>query len=299
MAPEQVFGESVAEAADLYSVGVIFYRVLTGALPFAADTPVDMLQQQVTQQPKPLWLHRSDLPAWCDTIVARALARSPADRFQSASAFRAALGGAAGHSVRRNSALAQLSRTSLSTTAIARPFRGAIPPGRRRARVNACLVAFAACVGALAFMPMLYAKPKSTPPIATTPAPLVFDTSVVVRGGDERAAQLTLSDCTLTVAPAERAGEPLYIVPYGSIISTAYTKARQPVWSSARGPVALARALRPRNRSTARHWLVVRTSMESRFVVLRFDEPQIAPLLTALEDRSGRAPKIFCRSARR
>ena len=279
---------------------MIFYRVLTGTLPFAADTPVDMLHQQVTQVPTPVWRHRSDLPAWCDRIVERALAKSAADRFPSAAAFRVALGRAAGYSVRQNRFLSKLSQTSPSTAAVARSFsRSVMPPDRRRSHVNASLAAFAVVVAALACMPLVYAKPKSKPPIVTTPAPLVFDTSVVVRGGEERPAQLTLADCKFTIATANETDHPLHLVPYGSILSTAYAKARQPLWSSAKGPAPVARALRPRDRSTVRHWLVVRTNMASPFVVLRVEEPQVASLLSALEHRTGRAPKIFGRSGKR
>jgi serine/threonine protein kinase len=303
MAPEQALGESVGDAADLYSVGVMFYHVLTGALPFAAATTVDMLQQQISQPPTPIWHYRDDLPAWCDTIISRALAKSAADRFQSAGAFRVALGRAAGYSVRRNSALSQLPQATSRTMAVAREPRSfsrrVVPPGRRQSRVNSSLVAFAAGVAALACVPLLYAKPKSAPPVSTTPAPLVFDTKVVVRGGDERAAQLTLSDCKLTVTTANETNHPLHLVPYGSVISTAYALGRQPLWSSPKGPAPVARALRPVDRSTPRHWLVVRTNMESRYVVLRFEEAQIAPLLSALEDRTGRTPKIFGRRTRR
>jgi tRNA A-37 threonylcarbamoyl transferase component Bud32 len=297
MAPEQALGETVAESADVYSVGVMFYRLLTGALPFAADTPVDMLQKQISEPPPPTWHHRSDLPAWCDTIVSRALAKAAPDRFQSAGAFRDALGGAAGFSVRRNGALNTLFQAPLRA---ARSFRrSAVPPGRRRARVQASLVAFAACVAALAFAPLLAANPKPKAPVATAPAPVVFDTKVVVRGGEERAAQLTLSDCKLTVTTASETDRPLHLVPYGSVLSTAYAMGRQPLWSSTKGPAAVPRALRTRDRSTPRHWLVLRTNMESRFVVLRFEAPQIASLLSALEDRTGRAAKIFGRPGKR
>ena len=300
MAPEQVFGERVTETADLYSVGVMFYRLLTGALPFAADSPLEMLQRQMTERPAPIWRYGKDLPAWCDTIVTRALAKSASDRFQSASAFRAALGGAAGHSVRRNSALSTLSQTSPRTAAAARSFRRrVIPPGRRRSRVNASLFAFAAGIAALTSVPMLYAKPKSVPPIATAPVLPVFDARVIVRGGEERIAKLTLEDCKFTVTEANESDPPMHLVPYGSVISAAYAKGRQPLWSAQKGPAPVSRALRPRDRSAARHWFVVRTNMESRFVVLRFEEPQVASLLKAFEDRAGRAPKIFGRPTKR
>jgi len=299
MAPEQAIGEDVAAAADLYSVGVLFYRVLTGTLPFAADTSIELLQKQIADHPSPIWHHRGDLPAWCDTIVSRALARAVPERFQSAGAFRAALGGAAGYSVRRNGAFGKLLEAPPGSVAAARPFRrNAVPPGRRQARIHASLAAFAALIAALASVPLL-ATPKRTPPVVTTPAPLVFDGTVVVAGGEERAAQLILSDCNLTVTTANETNQRLYLVPYGSVTSFGYAMARQPLWSATNGFAPVPRALRPRNRSTPRHWLVVRTNMESRFIVLQFDAPQIASLLPAIEDRSGRAPKVFRRSGTR
>jgi len=96
MAPEQVLAQEVDGRADLYSVGVVLYRLLTGALPFQADTPAAMLHQQIAEAPTPLSQHRDDLPEWCETVVQRALAKSPAARFQTAAEFRQALGRAPG-----------------------------------------------------------------------------------------------------------------------------------------------------------------------------------------------------------
>jgi hypothetical protein len=96
MSPEQVMGEEVDGRSDLYSVGVLFYRLLTGALPFTADTALGMLQRQIRDTPTPLQVHRPSLPEWCNRIVQRALAKAPADRFQSAEEFRDALGRATG-----------------------------------------------------------------------------------------------------------------------------------------------------------------------------------------------------------
>ena len=91
MAPEQVLGREIDGRADLYSVGVVLYRLLTGRLPFNADTAISMVQMQISEPPTPLVTFRPDLPAWCTAIVDRALAKSPSDRFQSAEEFRAAL----------------------------------------------------------------------------------------------------------------------------------------------------------------------------------------------------------------
>jgi serine/threonine protein kinase len=96
MSPEQVMGEEVDGRSDLYSVGVLFYRLISGALPFTADTALGMLQRQIRDTPTAVHVHRPSLPAWCETIVRRALAKTPADRFQSAEEFRDALGRATG-----------------------------------------------------------------------------------------------------------------------------------------------------------------------------------------------------------
>jgi hypothetical protein len=158
--------------------------------------------------------------------------------------------------------------------------------------MESSLVAFAAFVTALAFVPLLHAKPKHVEPVVTTPPPIVFDTKVVTRGGIERDAQLALSECKFTVTPDDES-QPAQLVPYGSVLSMMYSLGRQPLWSSAKGPAPVAGALRPADRSTRRHWFVVRTNMDSRYVVMRFEESQVAPLLAAFSDRTGRAPKTF------
>jgi serine/threonine-protein kinase len=91
MAPEQVLGREIDGRADLYSVGVILYRLLTGHLPFSADTAISMVQMQISEPPTPIVAFRPDLPDWCTAIMDRALAKSPSDRFQTAEEFRAAL----------------------------------------------------------------------------------------------------------------------------------------------------------------------------------------------------------------
>ena len=91
MSPEQVLCQDVDGRSDLYSVGVMFYRLLTGKLPFEADTAIGMVQKQISDMPTPARLHRADLPAWAVAIVDRALAKSPADRYQTAEELRKAL----------------------------------------------------------------------------------------------------------------------------------------------------------------------------------------------------------------
>jgi len=91
MAPEQVLGREIDGRADLYSVGVVLYRLLSGRLPFDADTAISMVQMQISEAPTPIVTFRPSLPQWCISVLDRALAKAPSDRFQSAEEFRTAL----------------------------------------------------------------------------------------------------------------------------------------------------------------------------------------------------------------
>ena len=117
MAPEQVMGQDVDGRTDLYSVGVVFYRLLTGCLPFQADTPIAMVRKQLDDPPTPARSYRADLPEWCETILERALAKEPVDRFQTAEEFRSALVSAIGQS----NAPAGMSGTEYMTAPFAAP----------------------------------------------------------------------------------------------------------------------------------------------------------------------------------
>ena len=90
MSPEQVRGAEIDARADLYAMGVVFYRLTTGKLPFKGDTPFAMAQSQVNDPPTPVSLFRSDLPPWVEQVVVRALQKGPEQRFQSAVEFHEA-----------------------------------------------------------------------------------------------------------------------------------------------------------------------------------------------------------------
>jgi serine/threonine-protein kinase len=91
MAPEQVLGQEIDARADLYAMGVVFYRLVTKALPFKGDTPFALAQSQVNEPPMPVGTLRPDLPPWVDQVIVRSLAKNPAERFQSAVEFHEGL----------------------------------------------------------------------------------------------------------------------------------------------------------------------------------------------------------------
>ena len=91
MAPEQGFGLAVDARADLYSAGVVLYELLTGRVPFKADTPMATLVAQAYHPPPPLRQANPELPWELEAVVLRALAKDPAERYQSADELAEAL----------------------------------------------------------------------------------------------------------------------------------------------------------------------------------------------------------------
>ena len=92
MAPEQALGGQIDGRTDLYAMGVVFYRLLTGHLPFKADSGMAMVHKQINDPPTPVRQFRADLPPVCQDILTRAMAKAPENRYQTAEEFRDALG---------------------------------------------------------------------------------------------------------------------------------------------------------------------------------------------------------------
>jgi serine/threonine-protein kinase len=89
LSPEQARGERVDARSDLYSTGCLMYELLTGRPPFTGDSPVAIAYQHVRENPIPPSQIDPSLPPWADSIVLKAMAKSPADRYQSAAEMNA------------------------------------------------------------------------------------------------------------------------------------------------------------------------------------------------------------------
>ncbi|MEU7070602.1 protein kinase [Streptomyces narbonensis] len=88
LSPEQALGRAVDARSDLYSVGIMLFQLLTGRLPFDADSPLAIAYAHVQEEPvAPSSVNRSVTPAM-DALVARALRKNPNERFPSAAVMR-------------------------------------------------------------------------------------------------------------------------------------------------------------------------------------------------------------------
>jgi serine/threonine-protein kinase len=91
MSPEQLEGRTVTGRSDLFSLGVSLFQLLTGQLPFTADSMTGLMQQIAEAPHPPLRAFRPDLPACVQSIVDRALAKNPDARYDSGAQMAAAL----------------------------------------------------------------------------------------------------------------------------------------------------------------------------------------------------------------
>jgi len=91
LSPEQIEGEPASVATDIYSVGTLLYRMVTGTAPFLADDDSELLVAQLTAEPRTLLEAGVEAPAAFEALVKRCLAKSPDERFESTVALVRAL----------------------------------------------------------------------------------------------------------------------------------------------------------------------------------------------------------------
>jgi eukaryotic-like serine/threonine-protein kinase len=127
LSPEQAKGAPVDQTSDLYSVGVVLYELLTGVVPFSGETPVEIAMKHLSTVPSPPSAKRKDVPRDLDLVVMRALAKDPAERYQSAEEMDADL-----RRVSRGTAISPVTEEA-ATAIIARPPPTAVTEIKPRA----------------------------------------------------------------------------------------------------------------------------------------------------------------------
>lgn len=89
MSPEQCEGLPLTNGSDLYSLGLVLFEMLTGDVPFDAESPLAILQKQINEIPPLISEIRPDLPSGLNSFMQKALAKNPSDRFPGASIMAA------------------------------------------------------------------------------------------------------------------------------------------------------------------------------------------------------------------
>lgn len=91
MSPEQCSGQAMDSRSDLFSIAVVVYELLTGEKPFSANSAHATMMKLVQSHPEPPSVFNPSLPKTLDSIIGRAMAKSPDERYQSAAEFARAL----------------------------------------------------------------------------------------------------------------------------------------------------------------------------------------------------------------
>jgi serine/threonine protein kinase len=90
ISPEQALGQPLDGRSDIYSLGITLFYLLTGTLPFKADSTIAVALLQVHEPPPALSLLRADISPYTDSVIQKALAKRPDERYQTAGEFSAA-----------------------------------------------------------------------------------------------------------------------------------------------------------------------------------------------------------------
>lgn len=241
MAPEQAKGQPVDGRADQYSLGVVGYRMVTGQLPFSGDSVHTILYKHIFEEPPTAKSIRVDVPDFLSQTIARAMAKEPAQRYDSMEDFATALwpeqpvtprGLKSSSTLRARPPVTAESPTEAftsiagaATTPLPSPTVGARPAPRPAAPrksgkglvIGAVAVIAAGVVGYLALRPdpappAGAGTPLVTAPSATQPVRAVVQdvrlqpTSASLRPGGTVAFTATLVDSTGTAVTGQRVG---------------------------------------------------------------------------------------------
>jgi hypothetical protein len=173
LSPEQGRGQAVDVRSDIYSVGCLLYELLVGRPPFTGDSPVNVVFQHVSEVPDPPSRAGCDISADIDSITLKALAKDPADRYQTAAEMKAdiesVLSGT--HPLAATALPASLSPRSLDSQYV----KAAVPRRPRLSHLLAVMTALVVVVGAAsAFGAYRSGPPQAAAGLSTVEVPAVM-----------------------------------------------------------------------------------------------------------------------------
>lgn len=182
ISPEQAKAESVDRRSDIYSLGIILYEMVTGSVPFVADTPLAVILKHISDPLPPPSVMKKEISAAIERVILKALAKEPGDRYATAAEFLSAWKRALDEAETAARAPEPTHLPASRAGTVAPPTTAAPQPARNRTGwvvgclVIACLVFSVAGIGIVFFnwqAPAFLSSPTITPFPTFTSAPPV------------------------------------------------------------------------------------------------------------------------------
>ena len=165
MSPEQIRGEEATALTDIYSLGITLYQMITGRVPFTGELEFDIMRGHLEETPDPPWKINRDVPKELGEVILKALAKKPAERYQSIREFSEAL-----RSIMKIHEINQTRAIQVPDNFIDRLKCGRLSPGLCTAKHGIMIAAVVIAIAAIgAFAVLAQGKGKSTDPAAVMP----------------------------------------------------------------------------------------------------------------------------------